>query len=191
MRTQKIQVKLYADRPEGVDPEAVVPVFHRWIREAAIGDGELLIDVADYSHVPKGPGVALIGHQSDYFLDEGEGRPGLLFSRKRGFSGADDRACLRDALRRTLQACRLLEQDAGLELRFRTDEVLVRIQDRLRAPNTAATFAEVEPLLRETLGELFEGEVELEHVEDPRGPFTVRVRTGASAGVPSLLARLS
>jgi len=191
MRSQKIQVKLYADRPEAVDPEALVPVFHRWIREASVGDGELLIDVTDYSHVPKGPGVALIGHQSDYFLDAGEGRPGLLFSRKRGFAGDDDGACLRDAFRRALHACRLLEEDDTLELRFRTDEVPVRIQDRLNAPNTAATFSEVEPLLRETLAAIFDGPLELEHVADPRAPFTVRVRAGSSAGVPSLLARLS
>ena len=43
-----------------------------------------MIDVANYAHVPKGPGVALIGHGTDYFIDEGEGRLGLLYNRKRG-----------------------------------------------------------------------------------------------------------
>ena len=32
---------------------------------------------------PRGPGVVLIGHGSDYFIDEGEGRLGLLHNRKR------------------------------------------------------------------------------------------------------------
>ena len=66
-----------------------------------------MIDVANYAHVPKGPGVVLIGHGSDYFIDEGEGRLGLLHSRKRGAPDAGDR--LADAFRRTLHAASLLE----------------------------------------------------------------------------------
>ena len=190
MRSQKIQVKFYADRPEAVESEAAVPVFHTWIREHKIGDGELLIDVANYSHVPKGPGVALIGHESDYFLDQGEGRLGLLYSRKRGFEG-DAKACVADAFRRALVACRLLEKEGSVRVRFRTNEALVRIQDRLNAPNTAETFAELEPVLREVLARLYDGEVQLEHVADARAPFTVRVRTQAVDGVDSLLARVS
>lgn len=190
MRSQKIQVKLYADGGSALESEAVVPVFHTWIREHKIGDGELLIDVADYSHVPKGPGVALIGHQSDYFLDQGEGRLGLLYSRKRGFEG-DAKSCVADAFRRALTACRLLEKDASLRLRFRSDEALVRIQDRLHAPNTKETFEALAPTLREVLAGLYDGEVALEHVEDDRAPFTVRVRAETKGGVDSLLARLS
>jgi hypothetical protein len=39
---------------EKIDLEAVIPVFHRWIQEQIFD--ELLLDVANYSHVPDGPG---------------------------------------------------------------------------------------------------------------------------------------
>ena len=75
----KLQVKLYAEDTT-LDGEAYIPLFHGWIRDSAMP--ELLIDVADYRHVPDGPGVALIGHESDYFLDFQDGRPGLLCALK-------------------------------------------------------------------------------------------------------------
>ena len=85
MHATKFQVKLYTRAGE-IELEKLVPVFHEWIRVKKIPD-ELLIDVADYAHVPQGPGVVLIGHQSDYYLDVADKRPGLLYSRKRGFEG--------------------------------------------------------------------------------------------------------
>src|SRR5690606_5668475 len=92
------------------DAEKFVPVFHRWIRDDVLD--ELVIDVADYTHVPEGPGVVLVGHGSDYYVDLAENRPGLLYSRKRDLpEGAN---LIDDALRRALNAVRLLEEEAGL-----------------------------------------------------------------------------
>ena len=45
----------------------VIPVFHRWIQTQAV-DG-LLIDVADYTHLPTGPAVILIAHEGQYSID--------------------------------------------------------------------------------------------------------------------------
>ncbi|MBW2212567.1 MAG: hypothetical protein JRG67_16300 [Deltaproteobacteria bacterium] len=106
MQATKFQVKLYT-RAGDIELEKLIPVFHEWIRTKKISD-ELLIDVADYAHVPQGPGVVLIGHQSDYYLDVADNRPGLLYSRKRGFEG-DFQAGIDDAFRRALNACQLLE----------------------------------------------------------------------------------
>ena len=36
-----------------IDLTQAIPVFHRWIQEQALPG--LLIDVADYRHVPEGP----------------------------------------------------------------------------------------------------------------------------------------
>ena len=102
MQPEKLQLKLYTDRATGISPEAFVVVFHNWIKKKLLP--ELMIDVANYAHVPKGPGVALIGHGNDYFIDEGEGRLGLLYSRKRGAPDAEQR--LADTFRRTLHAAR-------------------------------------------------------------------------------------
>ena len=137
MQATKFQVKLYT-RAGDIELEKLVPVFHEWIRAKKISD-ELLIDVADYAHVPQGPGVVLIGHQSDYYLDVADNRPGLLYSRKRGFDG-DFQAGIDDAFRRALGACQLLEEESSLGLQFATDEVLFRVKDRLSAPNGDATY---------------------------------------------------
>ncbi|MBW1832016.1 MAG: hypothetical protein JRJ10_10020, partial [Deltaproteobacteria bacterium] len=72
MQATKFQVKLYARAGE-IELGKLIPVFHEWIRAKKITD-ELLIDVADYAHVPQGPGVVLIGHQSDYYLDVADNR---------------------------------------------------------------------------------------------------------------------
>ncbi len=174
---RKFQVKLYATAPE-VDLEALVPVFHDWIRTNKIPD-ELLIDVADYAHVPQGPGVVLIGHQSDYYLDLADDRPGLLYSRKRGFDGTLE-AGIEDALVRALGACRLLEAEASLGLQFRTDEVLFRVQDRLNAPNDDAGYATIAGPLEEAAQRLFGGGAKLERTGSPRDPLTVRITTDAA-----------
>ena len=52
-----------------------------------------------------------------------------------------------------LDACRLLEKD--LKLQFKTDEFLVIANDRLEAPNTEETFAELQPAVKDALQEVF------------------------------------
>ena len=56
--------------------------------------------------------MVLIGHGADYFMDEGEGRLGLLYNRKRAEPPPAER--LADAFRRTVHAARLLEADPAL-----------------------------------------------------------------------------
>ena len=147
MEAHKLQLKIYLtpETARTLDVEAVIPVFHRWIKQRALP--ELTIDVANYRHVPQGPGVVLIGHGSDYFLDEGEGRPGLLHNRKRAGLAPAER--LGDLARRTLHAASLLERDLALtgKIKFATNELLFRVNDRLAAPNSDATFAALKPEL--------------------------------------------
>jgi len=59
---QHINVKLLVIEPAKVDLGAVIPIFHQWIQDQIFD--ELLLDVANYSHVPEGPGVVLIGHEA-------------------------------------------------------------------------------------------------------------------------------
>jgi len=186
MQTTKFQVKLYARAGE-IELEKLIPVFHEWIRAKKISD-ELLIDVADYAHVPQGPGVVLIGHQSDYYLDVADNRPGLLYSRKRGFEG-DFQAGINDAFHRALNACRLLEEESSLGLEFATDEVLFRVQDRLAAPNGDATYDAYKPALEQASTAFFGRAPSLERVGNEREPFAVRISTGANGSVADALAR--
>jgi len=116
MDGQKLQLKFFVAEPFGFQLEPFVPVFHDWIRRKLLGT-ETLIDVADYAHVHHGPGILLVGHQSDYYIDLGQGRPGLLFSRKRE-ALAEPAANIQDAFRRALYACSLLEQETAFQNRF-------------------------------------------------------------------------
>src|SRR5687768_706406 len=130
----RVQIKYFLENPEAVDLSAFIALFQNWIQHHKLD--EILIDVADYSHVFQGPGVLLIGHAGDFGLDMGEGRPGLLYTRKHQ-SGVSLPDQLRTSFVQALTACRLIEQEQGLKprLKFRTDAVEVRFLDRLQLPN--------------------------------------------------------
>ena len=188
MDAYKLQLKIFLtpDSAQKVALEAFIPVFHRWIKERVLP--EMVIDVANYAHVPKGPGVVLIGHGSDYFLDEGEGRPGLMHNRKRAGFAPGER--LADLARRTLHAAALLEREAafGGKVRFATCELLFKVNDRLAAPNTPETFAACKPELEALATKLYGGGVTLAPAGGPKDLFGVRI---TSATPPSLAALLA
>ena len=186
MNASKLQVKLFVD---GDCPRAerFIPVFHAWIKHHELP--ELLIDVANYAHVPKGPGVALIGNDSDYFLDDTDGRPGLLYSRKREAPAPEAR--LGDAFRRVLHAALLLGQSFDGKLKFRTDELLFRINDRLAAPSGETTFAALRPELDAFFSKLFAGAGhKLALTGGPKQLFSVKITTEGKADLATLLGRI-
>jgi len=179
----RVEVKLFASKP-AADPLDLVPIFHRWIREDKV-PGELLIDVADYTHVWQGPGVLLVGHGVDLYYDLGENRPGLLFARKRALVG-DLKTRLVDALKRALSACKELERD-GLE--FQATEVLVRVPDRLHAPNDDDTFTAFVPVLEEAAREVYGADATLlieREAAGQRAPLTARLHIDDAPAVATL-----
>jgi hypothetical protein len=186
---QKLQLKIFATAGSArtAPLETFIPVFHRWIKERALP--ELLIDVANYIHVPEGPGVVLIGHGSDYFMDQGAGRLGLLYSRKR--AGPPPAARLDDLARRTLHAAWLLEREPLLlgHLFFETNELLFRVNDRLAAPNTDATWASLKPELEALGRRMFAAPFEITRVGGPAELLSVRVTTRVGATLATLLDR--
>ena len=150
---QRFSLKIYADPPDAVAPQAVIPVFHRWIRERV--GSELLIDVADYTHLVDGPHVLLVAHEANYAIDGSGGRIGLSYTRKQPAGGSlADR--LNSAARALFTAGQRLEQDPEAmpdgRFAFRGDELAVVANDRLLAPNTAGAAAE----LRDPVGTLAE-----------------------------------
>ncbi len=190
MDAHKLQLKIFAtpEAARAVDPEGFVPVLHRWIKERRLP--ELVIDVASYLHVQQGPGVVLIGHGSDYFLDEREGRLGLLHNRKRAGFAPGER--LEDLARRTLFAASLLEQDPALggKLRFATGELLFRVNDRLAASNDEAGLSGVRPELEALAARLYgAGAFTLERVGTPKDLLSVRITSRAAVPLATLLER--
>ena len=190
---EKFCLKLYARNPGAIDMADAIPVFHRWIRNRTV-EG-LLIDVADYRHVPDGPGVILIGHEADYFLDRAEGPPGLLYSRKRMAEGSNaDR--LRAGLLHALRACLALEREPefveqGLE--FACDRLRFIVNDRLAAPNDEETLSLLRPDVETVLREVYPGDpVRIERdTTDPRARFTLHITASGSDDLATLVERLS
>src|SRR5437763_403185 len=164
MQAQKLCLKLFLKDPGQLHGVKLVPVFQSWIQMHAVED-HLAIDVADYDHVPDGPGTVLVTHEANFALDSTGGRPGLLYQRKQPLPGNfGDRITI--TLRHALQAAARLEQHPGLK--FRTDELTFRIADRLLAPNTPETFTAVRPTLEATLRVLFgDAPFSLAHAASP------------------------
>ena len=172
---QHVNVKIFAESPEGVDLSAAVAVFQRWIRESVCE--ELPIDVVDYRHVPAGPGVVLVGHEANYSLDTGGNRLGLLYNRKAPLSGSDEQN-IAQALLAAQAACRRLEEEpefAG-SLKFGRD-FEIAINDRALAPNTDEAFAALKPAIESALRALDGGvEFQLERLGEARERLRIGVR---------------
>lgn len=186
MLSERLQLKLYLEPSEHFELEALIPVFHRFIREQLIK--ELLIDVVDYSHVPDGPGVVLIGHGADYYLGALDGAYGLVYSRKRGGPGPEAR--LEDALRRLINAARLLEQEQSLKWRFKSAELSLRLTDRLHAPNDDATFASTKAEVEALFSKIYGGDVAVERLAAAKEPLGVRIKAQSSPSLEALLEKL-
>jgi hypothetical protein len=187
MLSERFQLKMYLEPSEHFELEALIPVFHRFIRDQLIS--ELMIDVVDYSHVPDGPGVVLIGHAADYYVGSLDGRVGLVYSRKRAAPAPEAR--LEDGFRRLTNAARLLEQDSSVKLRFRSNELSLRLTDRLHTPNDEASFASAKAEVEQLLGRLYAGAtVSVERLAEPRGPLGLAIKTSASPSLEALLEKL-
>lgn len=143
---QHINVKIFAANGSDLDLADAIPVFHQWIRDGVTP--ELLIDVADYLHVPEGPGILLIGHEANYSLDERDGRVGLLYNRKAELEGTFQ-SRLKQAHEAAQAACDRLEKDPafGGQLKFDRNSLEVFVNDRLLAPNTDETWQALKPEL--------------------------------------------
>lgn len=187
----RAQVKFFLDNPDSVDSSLFVGVFQRWIQRKAL-DG-LLIDVADYRHVFEGPGIILIGHESDYALENRNSRLGLLHTRKRGLE-PDLQTQLRNSFRLALAACELLEADTTFspQLKFRADEVEIRFADRLQLPNRSESFDLIQNDLAAVLGELYGANaVQFAPIDqDPRYLFMVGVQAEGVVNLSDLSRQL-
>jgi hypothetical protein len=171
----RISIKFYAINADNLKLDALIPVFHRWIQTHAV-KGRLL-DVADYKHVVDGPGIILIGHEGDYAFDLSEGRPGLLYTRKRDLPETLP-DILSEIFRLALAAARTLESEESLGgLKFDYSEAKITFLDRLNVPNTAESFATIRDDLQDFLSNFYStGEIALKTAhDDPREAFAVRV----------------
>ena len=176
---QHVNFKIFVRNRVAPRFEDAIPVFHRWIQTQAVP--ELLVDVADYSHVPAGPGVVLVGYEADYALDNARNQPGLLYNR-RARSEAPPAETLRQAYEAARSAAELLaaEPEFASKLEFDYDTIELTFNDRLLHPNSDAGWSEVEGDVHSFFDEVYgAGGYTLTRATDPRERLRVTVRRQA------------
>jgi hypothetical protein len=194
MALYKLTLKFFAAN-DTFAPAEFVPVFHRWIQTQSLPD-HTLIDVADYAHVPAGPGTLVVASQANIHMDRGDNRLGLLYVRKQPVPAAkgfpDTLATL---FKYALTAAIKMENEEVLQgrLKFRTDEIAIGFNDRLLAPNTPETIAEYHPQVMELAGKLFPGQtVSVDpSSHSPKELIDLRIKSAGTVALVDLMEQLS
>jgi hypothetical protein len=175
------------ERPP-IDFAALIPVLHRFIAEGAFTE-EVMVDVADYTHLRRGPLLLLICHKGHLALDDTEAGLALRYSLKRGGPPSLEER-IRHCLRVTLQAAKLLDPVQQLP-KIATDWIQLTFDDRLRATReTMAPLADFARRAAVTLGPTPVFQVSSKGSSaDPIG-FELKTDAVTSATLDQLLARL-
>ncbi|HKY62566.1 MAG TPA: hypothetical protein VJR29_04030 [bacterium] len=173
MELQHVNIKIFAENPQAVEQELFTPIFHSWIQEQAAPE-TLLLDVADYLHVPQGPGIVLIGNEADYSMDDSGGRLGLRYNRKLALGGNNGQR-FAQALKAALWACLKLEKDPRMagKLKFKKDELELFVNDRALAPNLPETQAACSGEIQSFFEKIFPEGFQAAYPKDPRERFGV------------------
>lgn len=172
---QHVNIKIFAKPDATVNLADAIAVFHRWIQKRDLP--EMLIDVADYSHVPDGPGILLIAHEANYSLDLARDQLGLLYNRKVKETG-DAQAQFKQAYDSALNACRRLEGEPEFKgkLAFDPEQLEIVFNDRLLHPNTEEGWSSVKPEAARFFDGLFgAGKYVLERLGEPRERLRAKV----------------
>lgn len=150
---RKISVTLSSRAADSGLLEEVGEVFHQWIRNDSLQD--ILVDVADYRHVARDPGVVLVGYECNYQVREDfEQRPQIVCWQKREFSKS---LCpIREVFKRTVAVCKMLEESTGRVGCFDASRALIGARDRLSTNGPDFLVDEFVWLVRQSLAkELF------------------------------------
>lgn len=189
MELDKINVKFFAEDSNGVPLTAFINIFHSWI-QASDGDYN---DLANYSHMHAGPGILLIAHEANISMDSTGNRLGFLYNRKQPLQGSN-REKLRSIFRWALEHCCRIEEEPSLQgrLRFRGNEALFLVNDRLLAPNTEETFRTLRPDLEDLARTLYGGtDFTLQRQIDSKTRFSVQIKSATPFEIATLLENLT
>jgi hypothetical protein len=173
---EHLNVKIFATPDSKVNWAGLIPVFHRWIRENTL-PGTLVV-VADYHHVPEGPGVMLIAHDAFYSLDNRANALGFLYN-QRTPTYATLTEQIRNAYDSAAEAAKKLakEPELGGQLTFDEKNFQIFINDRALAPNTDETEQEIRPAVEAFYSERFGHGAAIERdSSDPRSLFRLTVK---------------
>lgn len=189
----RVCVKIYASEHQIEDDAALfVPIFHEWIRNCVLD--LVMLDVADYAHVPESPGIMLVCHEASFSLDRSDGRFGLLVQRRTPLeAGAVD--VISSTIRLAFEVAARLERDPRVSGKVRFDPSRLRLEanDRLLAPNSDDGYESFGPLVRKAARVAYGGSAPIvERVyNDPRDRLAVDVMLESAADVQEQLAALT
>ncbi len=194
---QRLKIRFGTSRTSRpVDLERVIPVFHDWIQQEKTPT--VMIDVADYKHVPAGPGVMLVGHAEDLGLDNGTRADaecqGFYYVRKHGrLTDTQPLARrLQEIWTLSLTTGQLLEAEPDLDVTIDPCHIEISLLDRLLYPSAAANLDEVEGAVHsffaQVLGKM---QFSLERADgDPRESVSWRVQGAGALNLSDLAARV-
>ena len=174
----KLDLAFEGDPSSGAGSEDLIGLAHGWIQRQRLD--EIWIDVADYSHLPAGPGVLLVAHGAIYALRSETGL-GLALSTRSREIGDDPYEELQRASSRFSRAAKALYEDLNLP-EPRTSTLSIRLNQRLFAIDSPEA-GELDRAIRRFTTEVFG---ELARVE---GPLSIDGRPSWSvtaAGAPPL-----
>jgi len=184
---ERFAVKFFARPETEVDDAEFIDIFHDWIRHKRLN--QVMLDVADYRHVPTGPGIMLVTHEVNYAMDYGDGEFGLYAQRKLG-NEATAKERILGLVKSTAQFGTLLEADSriGGKLQLEGGKFHYIANDRLNAPNTEEAFAQIKPELEAIAAELYPGKsVSITRLNnDPRARLTAVIEANGSVDISSL-----
>jgi hypothetical protein len=190
MEVFKIAVKIFA-HSDSFDASTFMPIFQHWIQNQSV-EGHRLIDVADYGHVVAGPGTVLVSSEANFYTDRGENRLGLLYVRKLPLSGSFSER-LRAVVAETFKAAAKLEKEPELsgKLKFKTDELLIRLNDRLLAPPNEATVKAASPDVLSLATRLYgEKQATIDSKFSAKTEVEFRLKASANPALATLLGKL-
>jgi hypothetical protein len=193
---QRIQIKILSNAPGGLDLNPFIEIFGRWRGEKS--HPAQWVDLADYAHVPRGPGIVLVGFNANFSFDmtadsNGAGEsPGTLYFAKKGLLGSYSERILS-----AMKTCLTLSQRLVAEREFPPAVVLqpgsleIRFPDRLLTPNSPSVHERLRPALEESLTRLYgAGSYALNaHSNSSEAP-SYSVRAESAGSLDDLLRRL-
>jgi len=192
MELERFCLKFFARPETDINDEIFITIFHEWIRYQKLGG--VLLDVADYRHVPTGPGVMLITHEINFALDRSGERFGL-FAQQKLSQVNNRRDQILSLMRATVAFGALLESDWRVKknLSLEGGRFHLMSNDRLRFPNTASAYSNILPDLEAASAIVYpDREITIARVEnDPRERLTVVVDAGASINMKELVAAVT
>ncbi len=170
---KRLGAKIFVESGTSLTATQLIPVFHDWITNKVVD--EMLIDVADYSHVLHGPALLLVALEADYVLDEGNGETGIRYIRKRALP-ATFAAAVTQVIGQAVHAASHIAVEPSLDppAVFDATRIEIELLDKLNYPSTSVGL---EDALTVVIQAIFGDNAALTAVQDdPRRPLRFSVR---------------